>query len=109
MTHRVTITSKARKDLNEIAAWWAENRDPEQASRWLQGFQESLLSLAMNPERHAAAAEDSEFPFTLRQLLYGLKNRPTHRAIFSIQDNNEVMVYTIRHLSQKNVTPNDLK
>ncbi|MEQ8791115.1 MAG: type II toxin-antitoxin system RelE/ParE family toxin [Pirellulaceae bacterium] len=108
MSYRVTFTSKALGELHEIALWWSEHRDAEQAAHWLEAFETAIRSLALNPERHALARESDSFPFTLRQLLFGLRKRPTHRAVFRIQENNEVIVYGIRHVAQEDFTPNDL-
>ncbi len=107
MNYRVNITSRAEAELYEAAVWWAENRSPDQAVRWLDGFERAIASLAENPQKHTLAREDRDFPFTLHQLLYGLGTKPTHRALFRIRD-NEVIIYGIRHLAQRDVTPEDL-
>lgn len=107
MSHHVTITSKAEAELYTAALWWAEHRSQEQAFRWLEGFEAALASLADNPEKHPLAREHADFPFTLRQLLYGLGTKPTHRAVFRIRE-DEVIVYGIRHLAQQDITPQDL-
>jgi len=107
VSHRVSITSKAEAELYGAALWWAEHRSGEQAFRWLEGFEADLLSLAENPEKHALARESAEFPFELRQLLYGLGSKPTHRALFRILE-DQVIVYGIRHLAQRDIAPEDL-
>jgi plasmid stabilization system protein ParE len=107
VSHRVSITSKAEAELYGAALWWAEYRSQEQAFRWLEGFEAALAFLAENPERHPLAREDAEFPFSLRQLTYGLGGKPTHRAVFRIRE-DQVIVYGIRHLAQRDITPEDL-
>lgn len=107
MTYRIRFTSKAKSELNQTAVWWAENRSLEQARSWLEGFEAAIQSLAENPEKHALAREDELFPFSLRQLLYGRGPKPTHRAIFRIRD-DEVIIYGIRHLAQRDVSPKDV-
>lgn len=106
MSYRVNITTKAEAELHGAALWWAEHRSQEQAFRWLEGFEAALASLAEAPKKHALAREDADFSFTLRQLLHGLGSKPTHRALFRIRE-NEVIVYGIRHLAQRDVTPED--
>jgi plasmid stabilization system protein ParE len=101
------MTAKAHRDLNNSARWWAENRNRDQAARWLVGFKAAIASLADDPERHALANEDEDFPFTLRQILYGLGRRKTHRAVFEVSG-DEVIVHGIRHLAQRDLTPDDL-
>ena len=107
MTYRVVITSKAEAELCEAAIWWAEHRSQEQAVRWLDGFETAISGLSTTPEKHPLAREDADFSFTLRQLVYGLGRKPTHRALFRIRD-DAVIVYGIRHLVQRDVTPEDL-
>ncbi len=86
---------------------WAENRSVEQAERWYDGFSEALLSLPQNPEHHALAAESSAFPLDVRQLNFGIGRKPTHRALYTIRG-DMVYVFSIRHLAQRPVTPDDL-
>jgi plasmid stabilization system protein ParE len=107
MKYRVVLTSRAERQLYQAALWWAENRDAGQAARWIEGFEAVLGSLSENPERHGVAREDSLFPFPVRQLLYGLGKRPSHRAVFEVRG-DEVIVHAIRHVSQRDLTPDDL-
>jgi plasmid stabilization system protein ParE len=101
------MTPNARIEMYSAAQWWAENRDRDQADRWLAGIENVIADLANDPERHALANEDDDFPFTLRQMLYGLSRRKTHRAVFEVRG-EEVIVHAIRHLSQRDLTPDDL-
>ena len=107
MKYVVTVLPRALRQLYESAAWWAEHRSPVQASRWLEGFEKAIASLEDNPERCGLARENDAFPFTLRQLPYGLGTKNTHRAVFEIRS-NEVIVYAIRHLAQADLTTNDI-
>jgi len=87
--------------------WWAENRSAEQAANWFNGFVAALKSLGANPYRCPLAAEDSLFPYEIRQLNFGLGSKPTHRALYTIRP-DRVYVFLIRHLSQQTITPDDL-
>ena len=107
MRFTVTILPRAKRQLYESASWWSRNRSPEQASRWLDGFEEALRSLEDNPERCSLARENKAFPFTVRQFLYGLGRKKTHRAVFEVRG-SEVIVYAIRHLAQQDLTPGDI-
>lgn len=107
MSYRVIVFPRAKRQLLDQAVWWSENRSLDQALRWLAGFERALASLANNPQRCALARESEDFDFAVRELRYGLKNRPTHRAIFEVRG-AEVLVYAVRHLSQRDVTPEDL-
>jgi plasmid stabilization system protein ParE len=107
MTYRVVITARAKIQLFESAIWWAENRDVEQASKWLSAFERAVGTLAENPERLPAAREDHLFDYTLCRLVFGISKKPTHRALFEVRGDT-VYVRAIRHLHQDDVTPQDL-
>ena len=107
MKYRVTIQPRAKRQLLDQALWWSENRSAEQAFHWLEGFEQALSSLASNPERCSVARESEIFDIVIRELHYGVRNKPTHRAIFEIRQ-DEVIVYTIRHSAQRDLTPDDL-
>jgi plasmid stabilization system protein ParE len=107
--YEVSVTSRAKRQLAESALWWAENRDSTQALRWLDGFEAAISSLADNPERHGVARENDlyELPYVVRQLVYGVGKRPTHRAVFEVRS-NIVYVVAIRHLAQADLTVDEL-
>ena len=107
MSYQVRFTSKAQRQLAEVALWWAEHRSVEQATRWLDGFESAIQSLSENPERHVLAGESEAFDEPVRQLLFGLGSKPTHRALFEIRGDT-VFVVAIRHLAQRDVTRADL-
>jgi plasmid stabilization system protein ParE len=108
VSFRVTILPPARSQLLEQALWWSENRSAEQAYDWLEGFEQALASLSVSPERCSVARESDAFNFVLRELRYGLGRKATHRAVFEVRD-DEVIVYSIRHLAQRDLTPDDVK
>lgn len=108
MTYRVTIVPLANRQLLDQALWWSENRSAEEAFRWLEGFERALSELAHNPERCSVARESTACDAVIRELHYGLGNKATHRAIFEAR-NDEVIVYCVRHLAQRELLPGDLK
>jgi plasmid stabilization system protein ParE len=105
--YHVVIFPRARQQLVDQALWWSRNRSPEQAMRWLDGFETALASLANDPERCGLARENQAFEATIRELHYGARGKATHRAVFEVRD-NDVLVYAIRHLAQRDVTDRDL-
>jgi plasmid stabilization system protein ParE len=107
VTYRVTILPRARRQLLDQAVWWSKNRSVEQAFHWLEGFEKALSGLAQNPERLGIARESEAFEFVLRELHYGLRSKATHRAVFEIRG-NEVIVYSVRHLAQRDLMPDDV-
>ena len=107
MTYRVLFTRRAERELEGAADWWAANRSPTQAARWYAGFSEAIASLSRKPERCPLASENGRFPFEIRELYFGLGSRPTHRAVFTIRP-DMVLVLTIRHAAQGELTEEDL-
>ena len=57
MSWRVVLTHEARRELLQAALWWSQHRSPEQAERWLDGFEAAILALANNAERQPLAPE----------------------------------------------------
>jgi plasmid stabilization system protein ParE len=106
MVHRVVISRRAERDLQAAARWWASERSAEQASRWLSGLDEKLQSLSEIAASCSLAAENSRFPFELREVHYGAGKRATHRAVFSIAG-DLVLVLAVRHLAQDRLRPED--
>ncbi len=107
MTYEVLLTQRAKQQLEEAARWWAEHRSSDEAERWYDGFLETLLSLRTNPDRCSPARENPTFAYEIRQLAFGLGRRFTHRAVFTIRE-NEVVVLAIRHLAQDDIAPDDV-
>ena len=107
MSFRIVYTQQAARELESIADWWAQHRDVSQAVRWYAGFSEKIASLNEDPERFPLADENELFPYIIRELHYGLSSRPTHRAIYTITEQN-VVVLTIRHAVQEPLTPDDV-
>ena len=107
MTHHVVLTRRADRELEDAADWWAEHRSSHQAAHWYAGFSDAIASLRENPERCPLAPENGRFPYEIRELHYGLGSRPTHRAVFTIRP-DMVLVLTIRHAAQAELTEDDL-
>src|SRR5689334_7488262 len=82
MKYGIIVTARANHELLEDAIWWAEHRDADQANRWLDGFQVALRALSQTADKQPMAKEYGELPGELRQMLYGLGRKPTHRAVF---------------------------
>jgi plasmid stabilization system protein ParE len=107
VNYRVTILPRAKRQLLEQAVWWSEHRSAEQAFRWLEGIEQALASLADHPERCNVARESEAFDRVIRELHYGVRNKATHRAVFEVCG-DEVIVHCVRHLAQRDVTPEDI-
>lgn len=107
MKYRVVYTTRSNLELQKAALWWAENRSPAQAEKWLACFQAAIAALNENPERHGRAREDEYFDVTLRELYFGLGSKPTHRAVYEIRQ-DQVIIHAIRHGAQRDIAPDDL-
>ena len=107
MTLPVEVHPRVEKFLDDNVKWWSKNRSPEQAERWYDGLIQALIDLGGNAESRPLATENDAFPFEVRELYYGLGNRPTHRALFTIRP-DKVYVFEIRHCSQDTLQPDAL-
>jgi plasmid stabilization system protein ParE len=103
----VKIVPRVREEIESAHQWWAENRSSEQANRWERGLEKAIMGLGKTYPQHSMAPENPKFPFEVRQLLFGLGRRPTHRVLFTIAA-NEVSVLAVRHVSQSELGPDDL-
>ena len=104
MKYNVIVSDPAEWDIESAAKWWTLNRSPREAVRWYDAIIDSIGSLAENPDRFSLARENERFPFEMRALHFGLRSHPTHRVLFTIQDDS-VLVLAVRHVAQKDVEP----
>jgi plasmid stabilization system protein ParE len=107
MSLRVVITDQAEHEMQSVFTWWADHRSKRQADRWYVGMAKAIAELSENAERHGPSRESDRFAYEIRDLLFGLRSRPTHRAVFTIRG-EEVVVLTVRHLAQQDFSPNDI-
>jgi len=106
MTYDVVLTDRAYDEMNAAYLWWAEHRSPLQADKWYNAFADAIASLSVNLERCPLARENDRFPLEIRNLYFGIGRRRTHRAVFTIRP-EMVLVMTVRHLAQRDLTPDD--
>ncbi|MCH7729784.1 MAG: type II toxin-antitoxin system RelE/ParE family toxin, partial [Planctomycetes bacterium] len=66
-----------------------------------------IESLENDPDRCPLARENHRFAYEIRELHFGLASRPTHRIIFSIRP-DAVVVLSVRHAAQQDLTEDDL-
>lgn len=105
---KLQLTSPAKADLDATYGWWAVNRSSEQASRWYAGIAASIDSLKRDASRHPAAPESHLIPTGVRELRFGLGRRPTHRVLYTVDDDT-VIVFRVRHVSQRALTADELQ
>ena len=105
MAYRVVLTTRARADVDETAAF-IRLMAPEAAARWVAGIMQAIFTLSEMPERCAVAPEAALFGRELRQLLYG-KPPGIHRIIFCIEPGPDptVKVVAVRHGARQPLGP----
>jgi plasmid stabilization system protein ParE len=108
MSFRVVITDQADREMQSAFDWWAENRSKRQADRWYAGLAKAIAELSESPERHSQSRERDRFAYEIRDLLFGARGRPTHRAVFTIRG-GDVVVLAVRHLAQQDLSPDDVE
>ncbi len=101
------ITRRAEADIESSYHWWLTNRSAEQANRWYQEIWMAIRSLRQSPERCRHASESDLHPTGLRELLFGIGRRPTHRIVFTIEE-GEIRIVRVRHTSQRVLGEDDL-
>jgi plasmid stabilization system protein ParE len=99
MTFRVDISAQAESDAELIFEWLITQHAGETGARWFSRLDDAIASLAAFPERCSLAPESVQFPFEVRQLLYG-RNPHLYRILFTI-DGEVVKILHIRHGRRK--------
>ncbi len=92
----VYLTDRAHAELEAAYSWWADNRSKKQAADWYAAFVDAMTLLTTDAEKRPLARENDDFLYEIRNLLFGVRRRRTHRAVF-----------TIRHLAQRDLSPDD--
>lgn len=103
--YRLIIQPPAFDDLDE-AFQWIQERSPQAAAHWFNGFVDALISLTKSPERCGFAPENDAVEPEIRQLLYGRRSG-IYRALFTIQG-KDVRVLHIRHAAREPLSAEDL-
>jgi plasmid stabilization system protein ParE len=105
MAYHVEITLHAEQDAEAILDWLLLQQSGKAGIEWFLAVDEAFASLVKFPERCSIAPESSQFPFDVRQLLYGRKPN-VYRILFTI-DEDKVVVLHLRHGRRKAVTPTE--
>lgn len=105
MAFRVELTAQADRDLSNISEWLQASGAGEAGLRWFLRLEEACQSLSEFPQRCGLAQESAEFPFEVRQLIYGRKPH-LYRILFTIESGTVVILH-IRH--GRRLPPKDLK
>jgi plasmid stabilization system protein ParE len=98
MPFRVEATARARRDLRTIRDWLLASEAGDGGRRWFTRLNEAMASLSELPNRCPIAPENDDFPFEVRQLIYGRKARE-FRVLFTI-DRDTVIILHVRRGSR---------
>jgi plasmid stabilization system protein ParE len=102
MAFQIEVSDDAELDADVILQWLIAQHAGGAGLRWFRTMRQAIDSLANMPGRCPLAPENEEFPFEVRQLLYG--RRPhVYRILFTIED-NRVVVLHIRHGRRQHLT-----
>ena len=101
------ITGPAKRDMHTNRIWWADHHSKEQADRWYIGIQEAMHSLNSMPEQCSYATESDLRARGIRQMLYGIGRKNTHRIIFSV-NGDRVVIYRVLSVRQGEMGAEDL-
>jgi len=69
----VRISDRAERDLEQVLAWFQEQRAMTAASRWYGNLMSNVSTLEQHPQRCSLAAEAEEMGIEVRELLFGRK------------------------------------
>jgi plasmid stabilization system protein ParE len=106
MIYRLLVSEPAENDIEAAYRWWRENRSADQAARWYVGIRKVIAELCSAADRHPQAPEHDLHPIGLRQALFGLGSRATHRIVYTVDD-DLVTVVRVRHASQDALTSDE--
>ena len=99
MTFRVELSAQAQSDAEAILDWLLSEHAGETGLRWFLAMEDAIASLSTFPKRCPLAPENAQFPFEVRQLLYGHKPH-LYRILFTIEGES-VKILHIRHGRRK--------
>ena len=106
MPYRVELSRTATRDISRVFAWYGDHNE-NLGQRWHDGVLQRINSLATNPERCGLAHETNDFDFEIREHLYGVGRKKTHRILFQITEET-VEVLAVRHVAQQDFSSDDI-
>jgi plasmid stabilization system protein ParE len=86
MDFRVETSAEAELDAISIFEWLISQEAGETGLRWFLSMEEAIASLAHFPERCPLAPENTQFPFEVRELLYGRRPHVFAYHVFAYSD-----------------------
>lgn len=98
---QIHIAEPAKADIEDAFRWWAVHRSAEQAAQWYERIYDAIETLQSMPERCPRVPETGLSRTAIRQLLFGIGARPTHRIVFHFDpDKDTATILRVRHCAQ---------
>jgi plasmid stabilization system protein ParE len=106
VNYRVRLSDKAYRDIDQILAWFFDQRAISAGRRWERGFRAKVRTLARDPHRCPLAPEAEALGLSVRELHFG---RPpgVYRIFFEIKG-REVVILHVRHSARDLISREDL-
>src|SRR5690606_30690198 len=95
----VHISDLAEDDIDSAYRWWRDNRSIAQAAKWLDQIHDAIETLSVMPYRCPRCEEADLHEVGVRQLLFGIGRRATHRILFVVIE-DEITILRVRHVAQ---------
>jgi plasmid stabilization system protein ParE len=106
LSYKIQITTTAKNDAREYAAFIRKIRHaPKAARKWLDGLFTEISELTEHPYRFEVIPEAEELGFAYRGFIYH-----SHRVIYAVHEQeHRVVVHRIWHGSKEFFTHKDLQ
>jgi toxin ParE1/3/4 len=107
MAYHIEFPERAARDLEALYVE-KDAAESQAASRWYNGLEEAVSTLAVYPHRCPAAPEARKLRRELRHLLYGKKPH-VYRVIYEVDERRQtVWVLTVRHGARRKLKTSDV-
>lgn len=106
MNFHVELSEKAHRDLDQILAWFYDNRALAAGRRWERSLRATLRKLAREPTRYPLAPELESLGVPVRELHLG--KRPSDYRVYFQVENFQVTILHIRHSARDELSLEDL-
>ena len=106
MKFDVSVLRRASADADQILKWIAD-RSPQGAAHWGRVYDESILELRRDADRHGVAPESTSVGMAIRQKLFRTRRGRPYRLLYTIVG-SKVRVLRVRGPGQAPVTRDDL-
>jgi len=109
MKYRLRVLRRARKDVDAILDWIAnEQKSPQGAASWLRAYENAAALLLDAPQSDSVAPENEYVDLELRQFLFKTRRGRTYRGVFTV-DGDEILILRVRGPGQAQLEPDEFE